>query len=305
MESFINSQIKELIKKYKDLQKDLLISKINANQAKMLVDNIETFNKKSSKFKVALALTLALGIGSSVADLAVINKLNSKTYYKTDIAVLSEDETLYVGNDFYPEFSGNERIDIVEFTPWEEKSVTSILVFSDDYTPEYQRDTVLYQDLPKREHATAMYYSNVDITDLNGEVKYTIYSYAPESLEEAKRLIVRYLQNTDETTLVWDTNGANGIFYVLIVLLPFLTLFGGYKYIKGLYEFSKNRKVREKLLKDLNELEENIVSYDLEIKDIADSIIALYNKYADIINDDEVLKTCQKLSRERDDRIEY
>ena len=305
MESFINSQIKELIKKYKDLQKDLLISKINANQAKMLVDNIETFNKKSSKFKVALALTLALGIGSSVADLAVINKLNSKTYYKTDIAVLSEDETLYVGNDFYPEFSGNERIDIVEFTPWEEKSVTSILVFSDDYTPEYQRDIVVYEDVPKIEDGTAMDYFNVDITDLNGEVKDTIYSYAPESLEEAKRLIVRYLQNTDETILVWDTNGANGIFYVLIVLLPFLTLFGGYKYIKGLYEFSKNRKVREKLLKDLNELEENIVSYDLEIKDIADSIIALYNKYADIINDDEVLKTCQKLSRERDDRIEY
>ena len=292
-------------KKGKDLQKDLLNSKINANQAKMLIDNIETFNKKSSKFKVALALTLALGIGSSVADLAVINKLNSKTYYKTDIAVLSEDETLYVGNDFYPEFSGNERIDIVEFTPWEEKSVTSILVFSDDYTPEYQRDIVVYEDVPKIEDGTAMDYFNVDITDLNGEVKDTIYSYAPESLEEAKRLIVRYLQNTDETILVWDTNGANGIFYVLIVLLPFLTLFGGYKYIKGLYEFSKNRKVREKLLKDLNELEENIVSYDLEIKDIADSIIALYNKYADIINDDEVLKTCQKLSRERDDRIEY
>lgn len=142
MESFINSQIKELTKKYKNLQKDLLTSKINANQVKMKIDSIESFNKKSSKFKAALALTLALGVGSSFADLAVINKLNSKTYYKTDVAMISEDETFFLGSDFYPEFPGHERIEIVEYTSWEEVLDSSFLIFRDDYTPKYRRDIV-------------------------------------------------------------------------------------------------------------------------------------------------------------------
>ena len=140
----------------------------------------------------------------------------------------------------------------------------------------------------------------MDITDLNGEVKDTIYSYAPENLDEVKRLVIRYLQNTDDTTLVWDTDGANGLFYILLVLLPLLTGFGLYKSIKGLYELSKNKALRETLLKDLKEFEENIVLYDLEAKDIADSIIALYNKYEDIIEDEEVINTAIKLIREKE-----
>ncbi len=140
----------------------------------------------------------------------------------------------------------------------------------------------------------------MDITDLNGEVKDTIYSYAPENLDEVKRLVIRYLQNTDDTTLVWDTDGANGLFYILLVLLPLLTGFGLYKSIKGLYELSKNKALRETLLKDLKEFEENVVLYDLEAKDIADSIIALYNKYEDIIEDEEVINTAIKLIREKE-----
>ena len=217
MESFINSQIKELTKKYKNLQKDLLTSKINANQVKMKIDSIESFNKKSSKFKAALALTLALGVGSSFADLAVINKLNSKTYYKTDVAMISEDETFFLGSDFYPEFPGHERIDIVEYTSWEEVLDSSFLIFRDDYTPKYQRDIVVYEDVEKIENGIGADYFDMDITDLNGEVKDTIYSYAPENLDEVKRLVIRYLQNTDDTTLVWDTDGANGLFYILLV----------------------------------------------------------------------------------------
>ena len=305
MESFINSQIKELTKKYKNLQKDLLTSKINANQVKMKIDSIESFNKKSSKFKAALALTLALGVGSTVADLAVINKLNSKIYYKTDIAVVSEDETFFLGSDFYPEFPGHERIDIVEYTSWEEVLDSNFLIFRDDYTPKYQRDIVVYEDVEKIENGIGADYFDMDITDLNGEVKDTIYSYAPENLDEVKRLVIRYLQNTDETALVWDTDGANGLFYILLVLLPLLTGFGLYKSIKGLYELSKNKALRETLLKDLKEFEENIVLYDLEAKDIADSIIALYNKYEDIIEDEEVRNTAIKLIRERREENGY
>lgn len=305
MESFINSQIKELTKKYKNLQKDLLTSKINANQVKMKIDSIESFNKKSSKFKVALALTLALGVSSTVADLAVINKLNSKTYYKTDVAMISEDETFFLGSDFYPEFTGNERIDIVEYTSWKEVLDSSFLIFRDDYTPKYQRDIVVYEDVEKIENGIGADYFDMDITDLNGEVKDTIYSYAPENLNEVKRLIIRYLQNTDDTTLVWDTDGANGLFYILLVLLPLLTGFGLYKSIKGLYELSKNKALRETLLKDLKVFEENIVLYDLEIEDIADSIIALYNKYEDIIEDEEVRNTAIKLIRERREENGY
>ena len=300
MESFINSQIKELTKKYKNLQKDLLTSKINANQVKMKIDSIESFNKKSSKFKAALALTLALGVSSTVADLAVINKLNSKTYYKTDVAMITEDETFFLGSDFYPEFPGNERIDIVEYTSWKEVLDSSFLIFRDDYTPKYRRDIVVYEDVEKIENGIGADYFEMDITDLNGEVKDTIYSYAPENLNEVKRLIIRYLQNTDDTTLVWDTDGANGLFYILLVLLPLLTGFGLYKSIKGLYELSKNKALRETLLKDLKEFEENIVLYDLEIKDIADSIVALYNKYKDIIEDEEVRNTAIKLIREKE-----
>lgn len=305
MESFINSQIKELTKKYKNLQKDLLTSKINANQVKMKIDSIESFNKKSSKFKAALALTLALGVGSSFADLAVINKLNSKTYYKTDVAMISEDETFFLGSDFYPEFPGNERIDIVEYTSWEEVLDSSFLIFRDDYTPKYQRDIVVYEDVEKIENGIGADYFDMDITDLNGEVKDTIYSYAPENLDEVKRLVIRYLQNTDDTTLVWDTDGANGLFYILLVLLPLLTSFGLYKSIKGLYELSKNKTLRDNLLKNLKEFEENIVLYDLEIEDIADSIIALYNKYEDIIEDEEVRNTAIKLIRERREENGY
>ncbi len=300
MESFINSQIKELTKKYKNLQKDLLTSKINANQVKMKIDSIESFNKKSSKFKAALALTLALGVSSTVADLAVINKLNSKTYYKTDVAMISEDETFFLGSDFYPEFPGNEKIDIVEYTSWKEVLDSSFLIFRDDYTPKYRRDIVVYEDVEKLENGIGADYFDMDITDLNGEVKDTIYSYAPENLDEVKRLVIRYLQNTDDTTLVWDTDGANGLFYILLVLLPLLTGFGLYKSIKGLYELSKNKALRETLLKDLKEFEENVVLYDLEAKDIADSIIALYNKYEDIIEDEEVINTAIKLIREKE-----
>lgn len=305
MESFINSQIKELTKKYKNLQKDLLTSKINANQVKMKIDSIESFNKKSSKFKVALALTLALGVSSTVADLAVINKLNSKTYYKTDVAMISEDETFFLGSDFYPEFTGNERIDIVEYTSWKEVLDSSFLIFRDDYTPKYQRDIVVYEDVEKIENGIGADYFDMDITDLNGEVKDTIYSYAPENLEMAKRLIIRYLQNTDETALVWDTDGANGLFYIFLILLPLLTSFGLYKSIKGLYELSKNKALREQLLKEIEELEKNIVLYDLEIEYIADSIIALYNKYEDIIEDEEVRNTAIKLIRERREENGY
>ena len=300
MESFINSQIKELTKKYKNLQKDLLTSKINANQVKMKIDSIESFNKKSSKFKVALALTLALGVSSTVADLAVINKLNSKTYYKTDVAMISEDETFFLGSDFYPEFPGNERIDIVEYTSWKEVLDSSFLIFRDDYTPKYRRDIVVYEDVEKLENGIGADYFDMDISDLNGEVKDTIYSYAPENLDEVKRLVIRYLQNTDDTTLVWDTDGANGLFYILLVLLPLLTGFGLYKSIKGLYELSKNKALIETLLKDLKVFEENIALYDLEAKDIADSIIALYNKYEDIIEDEEVINTAIKLIREKE-----
>ena len=304
MESFINSQIKELTKKYKNLQKDLLTSKINANQVKMKIDSIESFNKKSSKFKAALALTLALGVGSSFADLAVINKLNSKTYYKTDVAMISEDETFFLGSDFYPEFPGHERIDIIEYTPWDEVMDSSFLVNSCDYATKYERDIVLYEDVEKIENGTGTDYFDMDLSDLNGEVKDTIYSYAPENLDEIKRLIIRYLQNTDESTLVYDPHG-NGIFYIFLILLPLLMVFGAYKSFKGLYELSKNKALRETLLKDLKEFEENIVLYDLEIEDIADSIIALYNKYEDVIQNEEVRNTAIKLIRERREENGY
>ena len=304
MESFINSQIKELTKKYKNLQKDLLTSKINANQVKMKIDSIESFNKKSSKFKAALALTLALGVGSSFADLAVINKLNSKTYYKTDVAMISEDETFFLGSDFYPEFPGHERIDIIEYTPWNEVMDSSFLVFNEDYATKYERDIVLYEDVEKIENGIGADYFDMDLSDLNGEVKDTIYSYAPENLNEVKRLIIRYLQNTDESTLVYDPHG-NGIFYIFFILLPLLMVFGAYKSFKGLYELSKNKALRETLLKDLKEFEENIVLYDLEIEDIADSIIALYNKYEDVIQNEEVRNTAIKLIKERSEKDGY
>ena len=304
MESFINGQLKDLTNKYKNLQKDLLNSKIKTSQTKIKLGSVESSNKKSSKFKAALALTLALGVGSSFADLAVINKLNSKTYYKTDVAMISEDETFFLGSDFYPEFPGHERIDIVEYTSWEEVLDSSFLIFKDDYTPKYQRDIVVYEDVEKIENGIGADYFDMDLSDLNGEVKDTIYSYAPENLDEIKRLIIRYLQNTDESTLVYDPHG-NGIFYIFLILLPLLMVFGAYKFFKGLYELSKNKALRETLLKDLKEFEENIVLYDLEIEDIADSIIALYNKYEDIIEDEEVRNTAIKLIRERREENGY
>lgn len=299
MEKFINSQIKELTNKYKNLQKDLLNSKVKLNQTKIKLDNIESSNKKASKFKAALALTLALGVGSAVADLAVLDKLNSKTYYKTDVAMISEDETFFLGSDFYPEFPGHERIDIIEYTPWNEVMDSSFLVFNEDYATKYKRDIVLYEDVPKMENGTGTDYFDMDLSDLNGEVKDTIYSYAPENLDEIKRLIIRYLQNTDESTLVYDPHG-NGIFYIFLILLPLLMVFGAYKSFKGLYELSENKALRETLLKDLEELEKNIVLYDLEAKDIADSIVALYNKYKDIIEDEEVRNIAIKLIREKE-----
>lgn len=304
MESFINGQLKDLTNKYKNLQKDLLNSKIKMNQTKIKLDNIESSNKKASKFKAALALTLALGVGSAVADLAVLDKLNSKTYYKTDVAMISEDETFFLGSDFYPEFPGHERIDIIEYTPWDEVMDSSFLVNSCDYATKYERDIVLYEDVEKIENGTGTDYFDMDLSDLNGEVKDTIYSYAPENLNEVKRLIIRYLQNTDESTLVYDPHG-NGIFYIFLILLPLLMVFGAYKSFKGLYELSKNKALRETLLKDLKEFEENIVLYDLEIEDIADSIIALYNKYEDIIEDEEVRNTAIKLIRERREENGY
>ncbi len=304
MESFINGQLKDLTNKYKNLQKDLLNSKIKTSQTKIKLDSVESSNKKSSKFKAALALTLALGVGSTVADLAVLDKLNSKTYYKTDVAMISEDETFFLGSDFYPEFPGHERIDIIEYTPWDEVMDSSFLVFNEDYATKYERDIVLYEDVPKMENGTGTDYFDMDLSDLNGEVKDTIYSYAPENLNEVKRLIIRYLQNTDESTLVYDPHG-NGIFYIFLILLPLLMVFGAYKSFKGLYELSKNKALRETLLKDLKEFEENIVLYDLEIEDIADSIIALYNKYEDIIEDEEVRNTAIKLIRERREENGY
>lgn len=304
MESFINGQLKDLTNKYKNLQKDLLNSKIKMNQTKIKLDSVESSNKKASKFKAALALTLALGVGATVADLAVINKLNSKIYYKTDIAVVSEDETFFLGSDFYPEFPGHERIDIIEYTPWDEVMDSSFLVNSCDYATKYERDILLYEDVEKIENGTGTDYFDMDLSDLNGEVKDTIYSYAPENLDEIKRLIIRYLQNTDESTLVYDPHG-NGIFYIFLILLPLLMVFGAYKSFKGLYELSKNKALRETLLKDLKEFEENIVLYDLEIEDIADSIIALYNKYEDIIEDEEVRNTAIKLIRERREENGY
>lgn len=304
MESFINGQLKDLTNKYKNLQKDLLNSKIKMNQTKIKLDNIESSNKKASKFKAALALTLALGVGSAVADLAVLDKLNSKTYYKTDVAMISEDETFFLGSDFYPEFPGHERIDIIEYTPWDEVMDSSFLVNSCDYATKYERDILLYEDVEKIENGTGTDYFDMDLSDLNGEVKDTIYSYAPENLDEIKRLIIRYLQNTDESTLVYDPHG-NGIFYIFLILLPLLMVFGAYKSFKGLYELSKNKALRETLLKDLKEFEENIVLYDLEIEDIADSIIALYNKYEDVIQNEEVRNTAIKLIRERREENGY
>lgn len=304
MESFINGQLKDLTNKYKNLQKDLLNSKIKMNQTKIKLDNIESSNKKASKFKAALALTLALGVGSAVADLAVLDKLNSKTYYKTDVAMISEDETFFLGSDFYPEFPGHERIDIIEYTPWDEVMDSSFLVNSCDYATKYERDIVLYEDVEKIENGTGTDYFDMDLSDLNGEVKDTIYSYAPENLNEVKRLIIRYLQNTDESTLVYDPHG-NGIFYIFFILLPLLMVFGAYKSFKGLYELSKNKALRETLLKDLKEFEENIVLYDLEIEDIADSIIALYNKYEDVIQNEEVRNTAIKLIKERSEKDGY
>lgn len=304
MESFINGQLKDLTNKYKNLQKDLLNSKIKMNQTKIKLDNIESSNKKASKFKAALALTLALGVGSAVADLAVLDKLNSKTYYKTDVAMISEDETFFLGSDFYPEFPGHERIDIIEYTPWDEVMDSSFLVNSCDYATKYERDIVLYEDVEKIENGTGTDYFDMDLSDLNGEVKDTIYSYAPENLDEIKRLIIRYLQNTDESTLVYDPHG-NGIFYIFLILLPLLMVFGAYKSFKGLYELSKNKTLRETLLKDLKEFEENIVLYDLEIEDIADSIVALYNKYEDVIQNEEVRNTAIKLIKERSEKDGY
>ena len=304
MESFINGQLKDLTNKYKNLQKDLLNSKIKMNQTKIKLDNIESSNKKASKFKAALALTLALGVGSAVADLAVLDKLNSKTYYKTDVAMISEDETFFLGSDFYPEFPGHERIDIIEYTPWDEVMDSSFLVFNEDYATKYERDIVLYEDVEKIENGIGADYFDMDLSDLNGEVKDTIYSYAPENLNEVKRLIIRYLQNTDESTLVYDPHG-NGIFYIFFILLPLLMVFGAYKSFKGLYELSKNKALRETLLKDLKEFEENIVLYDLEIEDIADSIIALYNKYEDVIQNEDVRNTAIKLIKERSEKDGY
>ena len=304
MESFINGQLKDLTNKYKNLQKDLLNSKIKTSQTKIKLGSVESSNKKSSKFKAALALTLALGVGSAVADLAVLDKLNSKTYYKTDVAMISEDETFFLGSDFYPEFPGHERIDIIEYTPWNEVMDSSFLVFNEDYATKYERDIVLYEDVEKIENGIGADYFDMDLSDLNGEVKDTIYSYAPENLDEIKRLIIRYLQNTDESTLVYDPHG-NGIFYIFLILLPLLMVFGAYKSFKGLYELSKNKALRETLLKDLKEFEENIVLYDLEIEDIADSIIALYNKYEDVIQNEEVRNTAIKLIKERSEKDGY
>lgn len=295
MKSFIIAQVKDLIKKHEDLKKDILQKKVSVNQKGNIIRGLNSFSKQKNKYRAALALSLAIGVGSTIADLAVINKLNTKTYFKTHKEMVLEDEIIPLGFDYYPKFAGNKRIDIIELEPWEESYSDSYLSFS-KFAQEYQRDVVLYENVPMMDDVKISDYFDYDVTDLEGAVIDTKYTYNPDTLDEAKRIIIYYLQENDSIT-VWDNESANAIFYVLLILLPLFFSYIAYKSIKGLYQISKNEKVRNKLLDDLKELELNIVKDNLEITEIESSIIALYNKYSDIITNEKIANYCRSLRK--------
>ena len=297
MEKYVNSLVNELLDKYlkETKERDSNLSQVTFYTHQ--IKRIDKQNKNINKFKAGLLLTLALGIGASLLNYTIIRKMSTKTYYKTEVAIVSEDLTIPLKSDYLEEIADGEKINIIEFSPWREEENKNLLI-TDEYAKRYESDILVYENVPLISGATAIDYLNMDLSDLESRVDKTIYTYNP-TLDDVKKFIVRYLQNKEDFITAWDYNLDNTIFYVLLVIIPILSIGGSIKIIRELYEMSEDKKYGEKLKRELLSLEQKIVDKDMEIAEIEDDLLNIYNKYREVIKNEKVHELAKKLIKER------
>ena len=253
--------------------------------------------KKKKKIRIALAFTLTLGIGFGITSYLVNRKIQTKHYFKTEKELVTEDTVIPLDSDYMPYLEDGKRVDIIEYEPWEEISNDKFLTFGEDFSPQYERDIVCYENVKFDENSD---YSSIDLSEYEKKLIDTISTYIKPESDDVKRFIVNYYQdNYSDAIKVWESSNITGLFVILLIIDLFGTGYLSLHFVNRLINLSRDKKIYERLIQELNDLLINLKELNLSLEEVKLDLVNLFEKYGDNLQDENIRSVCFKLLREK------
>lgn len=297
MDSLISQHFKDKYEMYQEnIQEIDLLEKDKARLTSRIC-SYSDLTKKKKKIRIALAFTLTLGIGFGITSYLVNRKIQTKHYFKTEKELVTEDTVIPLDSDYMPYLEDGKRVDIIEYEPWEEISNDKFLTFGEDFSPQYERDIVCYENVKFDENSD---YSSIDLSEYEKKLIDTISTYIKPESDDVKRFIVNYYQdNYSDAIKVWESSNITGLFVILLIIDLFGTGYLSLHFVNRLINLSRDKKIYERLIQELNDLLINLKELNLSLEEVKLDLVNLFEKYGDNLQDENIRSVCFKLLREK------
>lgn len=297
MDSLINQHFKDRYEMYQENIQE--IDELEKDKVRLTsrISSYGNLTKKKKKFRIALACTLTLGIGFGITSYLVNRKIQTKHYFKTDRELVAEDTVIPLEPDYMPYIEDGKRVDIIEFEPWEEISNDKFLTFGEDFSPQYERDIVCYENVKLDENSD---YLSIDLSEYEKKFIDTVSTYIKPESDDVKRFLINYYQeNFNDVIKVWESSNIIGLFVVLMIIDLFATGYLSLHFIGKLINISRDKKAYERLIKELNDLLICSKELNLSFEEVKLDLINLFEKYGDNLQDENIKGVCLKLVKEK------
>lgn len=263
------------------------------------ISSYKDLTKKKKICRRALAFTLTLGVGFGITSYLVNRKIQTKYYFKTNKELVTDNAIIPLDSDYMPYLEDGKRIDIIEYEPWEEKLIDRFFTFGEDFSPQYERNIVYYEDVKLDDNTD---YMSLDLSKYEKKLIDTISTYIKPEDEDVKRFIVKYYQdNYNDIIKVWESSNIIGLFVILLIIDLFGTGYLSLHFINRLTNISRDKKTYERLIQELNDLLINSKELNISLEEIKLDLINLFEEYGEKLQDENIRELCLRLVKEKNE----
>lgn len=299
MDSLINQHFKDRYNMYQENMQEIDELEKDKENLTFKINRYTNLNKKKKVCRRALAFTLTLGIGFGITSYLVNRKIQTKYYFKTNKELVTDNAIIPLDSDYMPYLEDGKRIDIIEYEPWEEKLIDRFFTFGEDFSPQYERNIVYYEDVKLDDNTD---YMSLDLSKYEKKLIDTISTYIKPEDEDVKRFIVKYYQdNYNDIIKVWESSNIIGLFVILLIIDLFGTGYLSLHFINRLTNISRDKKTYERLIQELNDLLINSKELNISLEEIKLDLINLFEEYGEKLQDENIRELCLRLVKEKNE----
>lgn len=293
LKEFVNYKFNKLKHIYLGIEHDEECIKAEIDDTKRQVTYITRNKQDVRKCERLMAITLACGIGLGIVEILVLDKIKEKKLYHTYTEILSEDNKTTYDEDYQDKIDNGNEVYLIEYEPWVEASVNN--TFGKKLATSYEKNTYLY-DVSDYDYELLSAYLNIDLSNIkkeliDSETRYILpETYYNKTIWEVKRITQ---PNLDDFLVVNEplTDYEKGLFTLIFIIslgVPAIITFYLLIIIKTIIpNIKENKELQEKLLRDLEKLEKRLNNTQLDKEEILRELLAIKDKYLDLIEDQE------------------